>query len=844
MTDLLGGGASRRKFIWTQPCQEAFESIRGSLINAVGLGIPDKKGDLVLETDASGVGVGACLYQYIDGRLTPLWFLSKKLNKAEQNYSSRDREALAVVNALVKCECYLLQKPFVLYSDHESLIYLKTQRELKGRDWRWQEIIARYDFEQRYRKGELMVVPDALSRAFDNRAAAYGAWDELEHTYESKLHPEVGKLNSKEIPTLDVQYIQPFSPGDQAAPLGGVDVVEEINILLHKASAWDALDPVARKQRKIIPKCRHRGDVGVFTFATRVFGDLGSIIKSSYDQDPDFKEIYGLTNQAADTLTPVQKSLCRKYSRTEDLLYYSPTEGEAGRLCIPKNQGNGLRMTILYENHDALAHIGGAAKTFDRLRKRYWWPSMHRDCNAYCETCKACRTNASVQKRPEGGMETHSIPEGRWDVIHADWITDLPKTSKGHDAILVVHDKVTKYAYFIPASKRDTAEDTANKLFAQVFCLHGLPLQMVTDRDKLFTAQFFAQLMRIMNVKQVMGTSYQHNFNGAAERLNRTVEVMLRHVVGDYPDRDFDDYLPLLQWSYNTTKHDSIGMSPFMAQWGYEPRQPLPISDVQAIPNQHISLERYVEHQQQVLVQVREALLEAKFIMELHSNKHRRNPPDIKEGDKVYLSTKNIGHTHVTQTVEKLRKRFLGPYVVKAKRSEYTFELVLPKSMSRLHPVFHISLLWKSVPTPEEIANRFLDDQIDQPQAEQAKEPNNTPPTTGIQAPTTTTVPLQDADGNPLFEIERILERKKSGNSFQYLIKWQGYPDEDNSWEPKANILGKAAKQMMQEIDRKSKLLAKPKDTGVTENTPTPDMEGPLRIPTVEEDLLDMMMDK
>ena len=83
----------------------------------------------------------------------------------------------------------------------------------------------------------------------------------------------------------------------------------------------------------------------------------------------------------------------------------------------------------------------------------------------------------------------------------------------------MVHDRVTKYAYFIPASKTDTAEDTANKLFAQVFCLHGLPLQLISDRDRLFTAQFFAQLMRIMNVKQVMGTSYQHNFNGAAERL-------------------------------------------------------------------------------------------------------------------------------------------------------------------------------------------------------------------------------------------------------------------------------------------------------------------------------------
>ena len=187
-------------------------------------------------------------------------------------------------------------------------------------------------------------------------------------------------------------------------------------------------------------------------------------------------------------------------------------------------------------------------------------------------------------------METHPIPEGRWEVIHADWITDLPMTAKGHDAILVVHDRVTKYAYFIPASKTDTAEDTASKLFAQVFCLHGLPLQLISDRDRLFTAQFFAQLMRIMNVKQVMGTSYQHNFNGAAERLNRTVEVMLRHVVGEHPDRDFDDYLPFLQWSYNTTKHDSIGVSPFYAQWGYEPRQILPITDEQQLPNQHQAL--------------------------------------------------------------------------------------------------------------------------------------------------------------------------------------------------------------------------------------------------------------
>ena len=196
LTNLLAGGAKKRKFVWTQPCQEAFDGLINDLSSAVGLGIPDKKGDLILETDASGVGIGACLYQFVNGTLTPLWYLSKKLNKAEQNYSSRDREALAVVYALTKLESYLLQKPFVLYSDHQSLIYLQTQKDLKGRDWRWQEIISKYDFEQRYRKGDTMLVPDALSRAFDNRAATKGAWDELEHTFETTLTPLVGQLNA------------------------------------------------------------------------------------------------------------------------------------------------------------------------------------------------------------------------------------------------------------------------------------------------------------------------------------------------------------------------------------------------------------------------------------------------------------------------------------------------------------------------------------------------------------------------------------------------------------------------------------------------------------------------
>ena len=72
-----------------------------------------------------------------------------------------------------------------------------------------------------------------------------------------------------------------------------------------------------------------------------------------------------------------------------------------------------------------------------------------------------------------------------------------------------------------------------------------------------------------------MGTSYQQDFNGAAEVLNKSVEVMLRHVVSEHPERDFDEYLPLVQWAYNSSKHSTTNVTPYYAMWGYEPLHPL-----------------------------------------------------------------------------------------------------------------------------------------------------------------------------------------------------------------------------------------------------------------------------
>jgi hypothetical protein len=222
ISDMLKGQqVKKRKFVWPAAAQEEFDAIRLALMQSAGLVIPDLKGTFAVETDASMLGMGAVLFQVVQDRvvaeaesvaeatgmvpavsaavpgdpssaalpvttgytqrLVPVWYLSRKFNKAEQNYNTRDREALAVVWALRKLRSYLLLRPFVLFSDHESLAGFKTQASLKGKDWRHQEIIGEFDFQQRYRRGELLLAPDALSRAFDQRHETSGTWAEVDH---------------------------------------------------------------------------------------------------------------------------------------------------------------------------------------------------------------------------------------------------------------------------------------------------------------------------------------------------------------------------------------------------------------------------------------------------------------------------------------------------------------------------------------------------------------------------------------------------------------------------------------------------------------------------------------
>ena len=261
-----------------------------------------------------------------------------------------------------------------------------------------------------------------------------------------------------------------------------------------------------------------------------------------------------------------------------------------------------------------------------------------------------------------------------------DFITDLRETDEGFDTILTVVDSLTKFVYLIPAMKTDTAEDSAWRLFERVFCVHGMPRRLQSDRDPRWCASWFAALMRHFNVVQRMGTSYQHTFNGAVEVMNRHVEICLRSVLAHFEDRDFTDYLPLVQFAINSSVHTGLKQTPHFTVFGTEPSNPAlfgTFQDGRTDPPEGI--EDFVQFQEEVITATRDCLNDAQERSLMLENDKARDVV-FSVGEWVLLGTNNLAQHYFQRQERKFRPAFIGPFRVTERVSEYTYRLDLPQN--------------------------------------------------------------------------------------------------------------------------------------------------------------------
>ena len=234
------------------------------------------------------------------------------------------------------------------------------------------------------------------------------------------------------------------------------------------------------------------------------------------------------------------------------------------QVMIPDNSK--IKNKIITELHATpYGGHGGITKTYENVSRLFFWPSMRKDVIQYVHYCAECQRNKPSNQKPASLLQQLQIPEKPWDSVSMDFITQLPVTPVGYDAIAVFVCRLTKMAHFVPCYTTITALELAFLFLREVVKLHGVPKEFISDRDSKFTSHFWKAVCEKLGTKQGLSTSFHPQTDGQTERTNRVLE--LRHYVN--PSHTYwHEHLPVAEFAYNNSHHESIKNTPFFLNYG------------------------------------------------------------------------------------------------------------------------------------------------------------------------------------------------------------------------------------------------------------------------------------
>ena len=678
---------------------KVFEWLKRTITTAPVLAAPNFEAPFYVETDASGFGIGAVLLQEDltdpSKPLRPLAYHSAKLSPAERNYPVGEQELLAVISALRKWRCYLegAKGGVTIITDHLPNTFLDTKstEQLSRRQARWQLELSRINPKWKYEKGQSNAA-DPLSRRPDLYCASAPQMQPI-----CALHTVLDGSGP--------------SRGDSPASKGPTGSHSPTTLSLHE------LESSADGPAILLTVSQQADPDGI----DAILADIAEWYKSDSTNEHPLRE-------------------SRSYTFRDGLWRY----GEL--IYVPESED--LRRRCMAINHDVpSAGHPGRNITLELVQRHFWWPTIRRDVNQFVASCLSCQMNKATSQQPAGKLKPLDIPDYPWQSISMDLITKLPTTPRGHTAIIVFVDRLTKMVHFVPSHDGIGTREYAELFMREIFRRHGLPESIVSDRDPRFTSAFFKEICRQLGIKQSMSTAFHPQSDGQTERTNRTLEEMLRHYVDPTQD-DWDLKLPCAEFAVNNAFKEATGHTPFYLNHGRHPRGPATAAIDCKVPAAH----EFAGKVNVAITRAKDCLKAAQARMKRQADNHRRDL-EFSVGDEVLLSSKNIRIR--AQGTRKLLPRFIGPFTVLRRIGKMAYELELSKGMGRIHPVFHVSLL-----------RPYQDD------------PRNPRP------PVPTLI-----DGDDEYEVERVLDHRdvkvsqlSQRTRREFLVKWKGYGHEHNSW--------------------------------------------------------------
>ena len=429
-----------------------------------------------------------------------------------------------------------------------------------------------------------------------------------------------------------------------------------------------------------------------------------------------------------------------------------------GKLVVPAYDFLRRQIMLWHHVHPWHAHMG-QRRTISLVTDSFFWPGITNDIKKFVAQCHSCQTNKSPTVS-ESVLSPLPVPSACWRIVSLDMITQLPRTSSGLDCLVVFVDQFSKMVRLIPSVSSLDSSGFARLFFANIYPHYGLPLGICSDRGTPWNNKFFQSLCDNLGVDLRLTFSYHPRANGQVERLNRVVEEAVRHFVGPAHD-DWDDFIPHIEFSINSSKNDTTGCTPFQLNRITPPLSPsaLAFNLAQETRPSSAVMHRMYFHL------AKQSLMEAKQSM-WTNNASGGSLPVFLPGDLVLLSIRKLA-VHHPSLRKKFAPRWVGPCLVLDLVGNTAAQIELPDTLKqlRIHDVFHYSVLKHYVES-----DSLPFDSDPQPLAPTAAAP----------------------DTDQVFEVDAVINFSKSRARADaparrcphFLVKWVGFDSSHDMWLP------------------------------------------------------------
>lgn len=588
------------------------------------LAFPDFELSFNLTTDASDFAIGAVLSQGEPGKDRPIAYISRSLNKTEENYATNEKEMLAIVWALDNLRSYLYgARKIRIYTDHQPLTFALGNRNYKAKLKRWKARIEEYNCELIYKPGKSNLVADALSRLkIQTNHLPDSAHAETTHS--SKRVPNGSATETASERNSSTETARGSQGSNSSTEIGTEDDGST-------DTASETVHSAAQDSSDLIPHV----EAPLNVFRNQIIIKVGKGLEIYEEPHPGYSRHYvAAENLDRDKLIAILKTRLRPFGLFI-LNGVKIPESHIGILQeaylqtfvnyklritqrMVEDVKNENRIWELISSEHRRAHRN-ARENKEQLLERYYFPRMNSLITKYTRTCEVCRANKYDRHPVSPELQPTPVPSYPCEILHMD-IMEIQ-----NEKFISCIDKFSKFAKLFHIKNKSSLH--LRDKVTKVLHYFTVPKILVTDNERSFLSPIIMNFIRMLDIKLYQTPVHRSEVNGQVERFHSTILEIYRCLKAEYKGLRLKELLNIAVDRYNNTVHSVTKKKP---------------SDIFFNRSSRINFQDLVNFRAKVNNDLRVEIERKQKADNKRRNAKKTSPKKYKKGDIVYTAFKRI----------------------------------------------------------------------------------------------------------------------------------------------------------------------------------------------------------